>query len=446
MPAIVNPSTTPLQAPERVQPQAVPPAPQKHTSWRKWLVFAILAVVAVGAYWLLKPRQEQKAAVSATVRTAQVTSGPLERVLRVAGSTSARNFANITAPMMRGPDAGRALILIYLAKSGGMVKKGEIIAQIDAQSVKDHVDDIDSQVQQAEADIRKRRAEQAIEMENLRQNLRVTKATLDKAKLDAGASEIRTPIDVELLKLAVEESEAQYNQLQGDLKTTETLHKAEIRILEYTRDRHARHRDRHKGDIEKFTVHAPIGGLAVMQTIFRGGDMGQVQEGDQVSPGQPFMKIVDTSSMQLEATVNQVASEAIRIGQRATLNFDAFPGLHLEGKVQSVGAMGVGGWRQNFYVRNVPVRISIIGSDSRIIPDLSASGDVMLERKDNALIAPIEAVSSEGGKSVVLVKEGDQFRTREVQLGIRNDTHVAVLSGLKAGEEIALQRPSLPTS
>ena len=343
--------------------------------------------------------------------------------------------------MMRGPDAGRSLVLIKLAKSGSFVKKGDLLAQIDAQAIKDHVDDLDSYVQQANGDIKKRGAEQAIEMENLRQTIRAAKAAVEKARLDKNASEIRTDIDRELLQLAVDEAEATYKQLQANLAITEQMHKSEIRILEYTRDRHARHRDRHKHDIEKFTVYSPMNGLVVMQSIFRGGDMGQVQEGDQVSPGQPFMKIVDSNSMQLEASVNQAASEGIRIGQTGDISFDAFPGFHLPGKVQSVGAMGVGGWRQNYYIRNIPVKINIQGGDPRVIPDLSASADVVLERNENSLLVPIEAINSENGKSFVYVRDGDEFQVREVEVGTTNNIQASIKSGLKAGEEVALSRP-----
>ena len=87
-----------------------------------------------------------------------------------------------------------------------------------------------------------------------------------------------------------------------EIKIQQDAQAAEIRILELTRDRHQRHRDRHRVDVERFKIYSPMGGLVVMQSIWRGGEMGQVQVGDQVSPGQLFMKIVDTSSMQLEAT------------------------------------------------------------------------------------------------------------------------------------------------
>ena len=440
MSAIVNPSPAPTQTPERLAPQRVPPSPAWHSRW-KWGWVALTLLVAAAANFAFRGKPQESVAQTA-IRTAKVAMGPLETVLRVSGTTAARDFASITAPMMRGPDAGRNLILIKLAAAGTFVKKGELVAQIDAQPIKDHIDDLDTLVSQAEADIKKRRAEHAIEMETLRQTLRAAQAAWDKAKLDAKASEIRTSIDQELLQLSVDEAAAQYKQLQAEVATTEEKQRSEIRILEYTRARHALHRDRHKRDLQKFTIMAPIGGLVVMQSIWRSGDFGQIQAGDQVWPGQPFMKLVNPSSMQLEAGVNQAESEAMQIGQTARLSFDAFPDLHLNGRVVAVGAMGVGGWRENYYIRNIPVRVAIQNIDARVIPDLSASADVSLGRKERVLVAPLAAVESEGGKDIVFVKQRDRFVPRQVELGARNYTQVEILAGLSDGDEVALGRPT----
>ncbi|MDQ2899256.1 MAG: HlyD family efflux transporter periplasmic adaptor subunit [Acidobacteriota bacterium] len=444
MSAIHQPSPAATPLPERISPQAVaPPLPEKPSRKGIWLGIATaLAILAMAGAWYATNRSSPATVAYAGLRTVKVTVGPAVRIMRVGGSTAARNFASLTAPMMRGPDSGRALVLISLAKSGSIVKKGEFIAQIDAQSIKDHVDDINSQVQQAESDIKKRKAEQAIEMENLRQGLRVAKSDLEKAKLDAGAADIRTDIDKEILRLAVEEADATYKELSINLATSAQMQKSEIKILEYTRDRHTRHRDRHRHDVERFTMHAPIGGLVVMESIWRGGDMGQIEQGDQVSPGQPFMKIVDPNSMQLEATINQAESDGIRIGQTAELHFDAFPDLKLKGKVYSVGAMGVQGWRQNYYIRTIPVRISILEHDPRVIPDLSASADVVLGSRDKAILVPLEALQSDNGKNVVFVKQGDEFKEKAVEVGLRNNTEAAVIAGLQPGEEVALGRPA----
>jgi multidrug efflux pump subunit AcrA (membrane-fusion protein) len=356
----------------------------------------------------------------------------------VAGQTSAINFANVTAPMLRGPDSNREMILLKVAPSGSWVKKGDLIAEIDAQSMVDHVEDLGDTIETAQADIRKRRAEQSIELENLLQSVRQAKADLDKAQLDYGASETLTDIQRQLLKLTLEESQARYKQLQADIAEKKAAQAAEIKILEYTLLRHTRHRDRHARDVTAFTLRASMDGLVVMQQIWRGGEMGQVQQGDRLFPGQPFMKIVNTRSMQVEANLNQAESSDFRVGQPARIRLDAFNDLQFEGKVHSLGALAAGGWRNSYYVRTVPIRIAIQGNDPRLIPDLSASADVVIESAANQTIVPLAALKNEGGKHVVHVKSGDGFERREVTPGISSDTHVAVASGLQAGEVVRL--------
>ena len=76
-------------------------------------------------------------------------------------------------------------------------------------------------------------------------------------------------------------------------------------------------------------LKAPINGLAVMQTMFRGTEFAQIQPGDQLYPGMMFMQIVDPSSMIINATVNQVDVDNLRIGQKANVRFDAYPDLQV---------------------------------------------------------------------------------------------------------------------
>jgi multidrug efflux pump subunit AcrA (membrane-fusion protein) len=426
---------------------AVAPEPPKSRRML-WLILAGLGAAGLfAAYELwLKPTPEVKPAPMVAVRTVRAVSGAIERTLRLAGQTAATNFATVTAPRLRGPERGNELVLMFLAKSGGRVKKGEKIAEIDSQFTRDHIEDVKDTVLQSEQDIRKRKAEQALEWENLQQTLRLAKSELDKAKLDASAAELYTIIDRELVKLSVEEAEAQYKQLLGDAANKKAMHAAELRILEITHIRNQMHINRHLEDLGRLTMHAKIDGLAVMLPVYRGGEFGQIQQGDTVGPGQPFMRVVDTSKMQLDAVANQAEASELRIGQPVELELDAFPGFILKGKVYSIGALATGGWRQNYYIRNLPVREQIEGQDARLIPDLSGAASILLERRERVVTVPQEAVQSEGGQNVVYVKQGGRYVKRSVQLGLRSRTQVEITAGLQSGEEVALERPSSPKS
>ena len=250
-------TTQPAQPP--VQGTPTPPA---GGGMAKWLIgLVVVALIAGGVYYWQKQKaaQQQATAVVSVVRTAKAVQGELESTLRLTGQTASQMAINVIAPKLTGPESGRELIILMMVPSGSRVKKNQVIAQIDGQSLKDHVDDVNDQVQGADADIRKRKAEQAVDMENLLQTVRVSKANLDKARLERKGGETRTVIDQELLKLAEEEAEAQYQQRLKDIDQKKIVHAAELKILEFTRERHGRHRDRHAVDVEKFTIRAAMG-------------------------------------------------------------------------------------------------------------------------------------------------------------------------------------------
>jgi hypothetical protein len=399
---------------------------------------ALLVVIIIGVLIVRRVlnKPQQQPATSAAVKTAKVFVEPLEVRLRLSGQTSARNFANITAPLLRGPEMRGSLVLMKLAKPGSIVHKGDLIAQLDAQSLQDHIDDLNDTVQQAASDVQKRGAEQKVEWEDMQQTLRVAKSDLDKAKLDYSAGEVKTDIERELLKLTMDEAQARYNEQVKDVAFRKASQESELKILKLTLERHSRHMARHARDLEKFTIYASMDGLAVMSTIFRGGEMAQVQLGDQVWPGQQIMKIVDTRSMQVEGSVSQADSSELRLGQRVQIGLDAFPEKKLTGRIYSIGALAVGGWRQNYYIRNVPARVAIEGSDPLLIPDLSAHGDVLIDTLPDQVQAPIAAVQEDGGKATVQVKTTNGWDTRPVTLGKRNNRFVAITSRLAAGDEV----------
>ncbi len=405
--------------------------------WKLLILLIVVLVAATAAYQLwLKPQAEVPVAVA--VRTATVTAGPLERVVRLGGVTSSIHYVNIRAPRQRGERS--AMILLTLMESGAKVKKGDVVARIDDRALKDHIDDVQATVRTSIADVKKRRAEQEVDWSNLEQNIRIAKANWEKWKLEAATAEVRTLIDKELLTLGVEESHANYMALRKDLPAKKKSQAAEIRILELTTDRHKRHVARHVHDLHRYTVIAPMDGMVVRQKIWRGGEMAMVEQGDQVRSGMLFLKVMDTDHMQVEASVNQAESSLFRIGQEARIGLDAFPGVQFKGKIYSIGALAKGG-RQNHYVRKIPVRIHIQGSDPRLIPDLSAYADVVVERVENVNQVPLSAVHQAGGESFVYVKHGDGFEKRAVKLGLRSYTRAAVLSGLKTGEVVALDVP-----
>ena len=130
-------------------------------------------------------------------------------------------------------------------------------------------------------------------------------------------------------------------------------------------------------------------GIVVMQSIVRNGEFGQVREGDQVFAGQPFMQIVDPSSMVLNATVNQVDAERLRLGMKPPSVWTPIRTIELPGNA--------GGHRGDVEDQHLPRQLRgrdsrsasrSKGSDPRLIPDLTGSAEIVHQPGTEYAAAP----------------------------------------------------------
>jgi multidrug resistance efflux pump len=123
-------------------------------------------------------------------------------------------------------------------------------------------------------------------------------------------------------------------------------------------------------------VHSPISGIVVLNTIWKQGNIGEVQEGDQVRPGVPFMQVVDPSEMEVQVPVNQQDVLALHDGEKARVHLDAYPDLVCPAQLEVIDPMGrTGDFSQK--VRTFSAIWSIMCTDPRLLPGLSAAVDTL---------------------------------------------------------------------
>lgn len=457
MSTLTNAAPLPVPQPEAPKPSVVPPLEPRKRSPAKWLISLFLILILGGlAYWKFRPAAKTGGPVI-TVPVTSAIAGDLQRTVRVTGTVAARNFASLLAPRvlgsrsnvnrggMGGALAGGAsdfnLILLHLVKAGAHVKKDEVVAQFDPTNQLLRLDDYKDAVIQTNNSIRKLIANLAANKEAHDQTVRASKASWDQAALDLKKAPVQAAIDAENAKLLAEQDDATYKQLVFEDSLVVESQAATIRVSELTKDQMAIELQRAEGNVKRMEMHSPMDGIAVMASIIRNGEWGQVREGDQVNAGQPFLTVVDPTSMVLDATVNQVDAENLRLGMKATIHLDAYPDMELPGVLEGIGAMSKTSTFRASYVSTIPVRFKIQKPDSRLIPDLTGSADVMMGAETNALILPRAAVFEENGGSFVYVQTPEGFVKKQVEPGLRNFTQVAIRSGVQKGDMVALQRP-----
>lgn len=332
------------------------------------------------------------------------------------------------------------MVITRLAANGTRVKKGDFLVEFDRQAqLKDALDkqaeyrDLEDQLQKKIADQEAARAHDETELKKAEDDLA-------KAGLEMQRNEIISRIDAERNRLTLEEDEAQLKQLRQTFDLKRRAAEADRKNLETQRDRARDAVEFAQRNAEQMSVHSPIDGLVVLNSIWKGGSMGEVQEGDQVWAGMAFMEVVDTSVMQVRARVNEVDISGLHAGQPVEIRLDAYPDAVYSGKVEQIAALGVpGDFAEN--VRVFPVLFSIQGSDARLMPDLTAAVDVELNRRAQALLAPRDAIVSEGGKTWAWVKGTLGFEKRPVKVGAMDDVDVVIESGLEAGDVVERRPP-----
>ena len=193
-----------------------------------------------------------------------------------------------TQSLRGGGDNDFNLILLKLADPGARVRKGDMIAEFDRQNQFLRLDDYKDTVIQLNANIEKMRSD----LESMRKAhdhiIFAAKAALEKAESDLKTSPVLSANEVEGLKLDREEAKARYEQLLKEIKLLEDSQTAQLHAAQIDRDQGKMELDRAQHNLDLMVVRAPMDGLVVLQTIYRGGDMGPAQQGDQLYSGRTF--------------------------------------------------------------------------------------------------------------------------------------------------------------
>src|SRR4029079_2148498 len=120
----------------------------------------------------------------------------------------------------------------------------------------------------------------------------------------------------------------------------------------------------------------------------------------------------------------------------------AYPDLRLTGRVTLVGTLA----QEDFARRSAKhfgITIEINEKDARLRPGMTATVEIQVERKEQALFVPIQAIFEREGKRIAYVRELGGFREREVITGSVNRDFAVIEKGLKVGDRVALSDPNL---
>jgi HlyD family secretion protein len=404
---------------------------------KPYLLLALILVVLVGALAIVRgvPGADPDNGTRQGTGSWKVARGAFVKSLRMTGLVESIHFHNVAAPRLVGVTGpgSNTLIITELTPSGTQVVAGQLLVEFDRQNQLKAAIDKRSEHRDLEEQIRKKRAEQEQARAKDETELAVAANAVENAQLEMKKNVYLGRIDQEKNELRVEETQAKQKQLKATFDLKRRAEQAELRILEIQRDRAFKAMKSAEDNATRMVVKSPIPGMAVLRMVWRpAGGQVEIQEGEEARPGMPIMQVVDPAAMQVRVKVNQSDVHIVQIGQPARITLDAYPELQFHGRVEQVTPVGTTSMLTT-RVRNFVAIVSIQGSHPKLLPDLSAGVDVELERKNNVMVVPRDAIVREKDTFTVRVLDGDSARSRTVTLGAMNDYEVIVASGLEPG-------------
>jgi HlyD family secretion protein len=403
-------------------------------SKRTRIIGGVVAVAIIGVVVAFSVTKENRNRIP--VLTQKVARRDLVSTVSASGEIKPKKFVNVAADV-----SGR--ITDMYVKEGDTVRRGQMLARIDATRLEAGKEQSEAAVQAARADLA--RAEADVE------NARLGFERAKKMRSD------------QLI------SDQQYEQADADLKMKTAAVDAQKRRIRQQEAMLASTSD----DVRKTVVVAPMDGVVTSL---------QREQGESVIGAQSFsptviMTVGDVSAFEVEIMVDETDIRYVTLGQPAEVRVDALEGVKLKGEVTEIGSSAIprGATAATTtttsntanQAKDFKVTVTLIQPPPTLRSGLNATAEITTNKKEKVLAVPIQAIvvrevnkegkvvdptalqASEGDPTVsapprekgeekegVFVMNNGQVHFRPVKTGIIGETEIEVTEGLQEGDEI----------
>jgi RND family efflux transporter MFP subunit len=375
----------------------------------------LLTGVAVAALLSAACSGEHTSAAAATepapvaIRVATVQSQPIDRFLRVTGSLSADEHAEVAAEI-----GGR--IVGTPVERGTRVAAGTVLVRLSPTEA-------DASLREAEANAAQLEARLGLAAAQAFDSARVpdvlnAKASLDWAEADFGR--IKSLLDQKVVSQS--EYDQKLTQVQAarqQYQLAQNVAQQSYRSLEAARARI----DLARKASADTSVRAPFSGIVAERLV---------GTGDYVSRGTKVATVVRIDPVRVELTVPEQYLSQVSTGQAVRLSVDAYPNEVFTAKVRFVSPA------LKSDRRALTVEAVAPNADGRLKPGLFATALLQQKAPVAAMLVPASAVETVAGTSrVFVIAAGDKIEERIVTLGEKVGDRIELASGVKAGERVA---------
>jgi len=412
------------------------------TRFQKWrprqkviagAVLVAAGILAFGAFRLASPTE--------SFPTADVKRKDFVDTLQIKGELKALRSVVIAAPYGAGD-----LQIVNIVANSAKVKKGDLIVEFDATTIKQKLAQDQSSVKSAEAEIQQSRATAKLKEEQDLTDVMNAKFEAEKARIDASKQEILSVIDGEEAKLKVADAEQKLKEAEAKLKADRAFAKVDLASKQLKVDQTNFQVQQDERSLHTLSLHAPLDGIVALQNHWQPqGGSAPFKPGDRAWPGSAIAELPDVSSLKIAARVEEAERGQLKVGQSVTACVDALPDRSFDGRVETISPTASLDFNSGWPIpRNFSVEVALSELDARLSPGMSASVRVAVAKIPDGIVIPTGALFRKAGRTVAYVRHGSKFEETLVEVSRRSTEEVLIAKGIQPGQQVALRDPSLP--
>jgi HlyD family secretion protein len=376
------------------------------------------------------------------VPMAEVTAGEFVDTLEIRGDIRPLKSLVLTSPLQSGE-----LQIVSLPKNGAMVQAGDVLVQFDGSTLQRTVQEKQSELRQADAEIEQAQAQARLVAEQNATTLMRARYDVERAKLDVQKGDVVSRIEQEQAALTLADAEQRLREVEARIVSDRTAAEADVRARQRKREKAIFDLERAQTGLANLQVKAPAAGMINILSNFRSGGMfGGEQEfraGDRAWPGAAILELPDLSSIHLEARLDESDRGRLEVGQEATIRIEAVPGRDFRARIDKISLLArvdhSSGWPPP---RNFDLGLVLLETDERIRPGMTAVARIATDRVPDVILVPSEAIFQRDGTAIVYRLNGTEFEERRVEVTRRGREQAIVASGLEPGDRVATRRPA----
>ncbi len=374
---------------------------------------------------------------------AEVRRGEFTDYVQIRGDIRAVHSVHLAAPVIGGD-----LQIVKLVPTGTMVKKGDIVVQFDPVTFQRTLEQKQSELNSADADIEHTRAEGRLSQEQQRTDELQAGYDVDRTRLDVSKQEILSKIEGDETRLKLADTEQKLNEMHQKTDSTEKSGGAEVDRKKQKREKSLFDVRLSERQIAALIVRAPADGMVTIMPnprargFFGGGSSPDFKEGDRAWSGALIAELPDLSAIRAGARVEESDRGRLRVGQDAVIRIDAVAGREFKGTVAQISPLAKVDYSSWPFTKNFDIEVAIPEGDPGIRPGMSAGGRIAVEKIADGILVPVNAVFDKNGGTCAYVLNGGKFEQRTVQVLRRGKSDILIGAGLKPGEKVALKDPT----